>query len=588
MGGWIFIAILAVLAVWGATKLMPKKIQAATLVEIDDLPALEYDANANAPYRIIPESEELSQNPGREIRAWLMGWNAQSGVLYANGAPRTVTGSIFDSLGVKLNITCQNDCGKQGEGLFTFVEDYAKGNKNSNKGCNMIAWMGDGVPSYIVDLNNRIAEKFGEEYIIQVFAAFGASFGEDRAIFENDEFRDNPDVLRGTLWVGVIRDGDWNLLMKYAEQNGIPVNNDLTTFDPNAINWRSAPENSYIRATEDYNNRVRETRKIVIDGKVTDRDTTVVVRGVVTWTPGDKQAYEGRGGSSVISTAEFSAQMANTWLAPKKFLEDNQKLIDNFILGGAIGGDQVKSHKSALRFATQVAEKTYPMSDMTANDWYTYYIGTEVNGEKAGGSRVFNLADMAEYFGLNGSADKYQAVYNAFGKLQSQAYPDLMPEVYPYDKASNKTFMQRVYDAHKNDADMSVASKPQFKNNQAVGEIVTSKSYNITFKTGSAEIDASSENILKNLMDNFIIAENLLVVIEGHTDDVGDDDANMRLSEERAKSVKEWFMSRNGKAFKNKLSFKGFGETKPKVEGTSSAARAANRRVEIKLAKAAN
>lgn len=586
-GGWVLLGLLVFGATYGVMKLIPKRVQKAQVIAIDDVPALSYDANANAPYRPTPALDApLSENPGREIRAGVMGWNAQSGVLYANGGARTVQGSIYDSLGVKLNIITQNDCGKQAEGLYAFVEDYAKGNKNSQKGYNMIAWMGDGVPSYIVDLNKRIEQTLGEEYIIQVFAAFGASFGEDKGIFENDSFRNNPDALRGTLWVGVIRDGDWNLIMKYAEQNGIPVNNDLTTFDPNAINWRAAPENSYIRAVEDYNNRVKETRKIVIDGKVTDRDTTVMVRGVVTWTPGDKMAYEGRGGYSVISTAEFSAQMANTWLAPKKFLEDNRGIVENMILGGGLGGDQVKSHKSALAYATQIAQRVYNDDSMTAKDWYDFFIGVEINGEKAGGSRVFNLADMAEYFGLNGGQDKYMAVYNAYGKLQSNAYPDLMPEVYPYEKVANYTFAQKVWDEHKNDVEMTVASKPQFTANQEVGQVVTSKSYDIRFKTGSAEIDAASNATLEELMETFIIAENLIVIIEGHTDDVGDDQSNLRLSEARAQSVKDWFMERNGKLFKNKIQFKGYGETNPKVQGTDAAARAANRRVEIKLAKA--
>ena len=33
--------------------------------------------------------------------------------------------------------------------------------------------------------------------------------------------------------------------MKYAALNSIPVNNDLTTFDLDAINWMAAPENNY-------------------------------------------------------------------------------------------------------------------------------------------------------------------------------------------------------------------------------------------------------------------------------------------------------------------------------------------------------
>jgi outer membrane protein OmpA-like peptidoglycan-associated protein len=80
------------------------------------------------------------------------------------------------------------------------------------------------------------------------------------------------------------------------------------------------------------------------------------------------------------------------------------------------------------------------------------------------------------------------------------------------------------------------------------------------------------------------------VRIEGHTDSVGNDAYNQRLSERRAESVRQWFVRQGfpGRA----LSARGFGEARPvaantRPDGTDDPeGRARNRRVEIVIGKA--
>jgi outer membrane protein OmpA-like peptidoglycan-associated protein len=71
------------------------------------------------------------------------------------------------------------------------------------------------------------------------------------------------------------------------------------------------------------------------------------------------------------------------------------------------------------------------------------------------------------------------------------------------------------------------------------------------------------------------------VSIEGHTDDVGGADFNLDLSRRRAESVMRWLIE-NGIA-PERLEAHGFGQTRPQVEGTSTRARAQNRRVEFRI-----
>ena len=67
--------------------------------------------------------------------------------------------------------------------------------------------------------------------------------------------------------------------------------------------------------------------------------------------------------------------------------------------------------------------------------------------------------------------------------------------------------------------------------------------------------------------------------IQGHTDDVGADEANMALSMDRAFSVMEYLLQLS--IDPERLSFKGYGETSPKFSNDSSENRSKNRRTDF-------
>lgn len=73
------------------------------------------------------------------------------------------------------------------------------------------------------------------------------------------------------------------------------------------------------------------------------------------------------------------------------------------------------------------------------------------------------------------------------------------------------------------------------------------------------------------------------IVVEGHTDSVGKDDDNMRLSQARAESVRSYLVSRGVKS--DRISAVGKGETVPIADNKSPEGRANNRRVEIVVGK---
>ena len=66
------------------------------------------------------------------------------------------------------------------------------------------------------------------------------------------------------------------------------------------------------------------------------------------------------------------------------------------------------------------------------------------------------------------------------------------------------------------------------------------------------------------------------VEIQGHTDNVGNDDANLKLSDQRAKAVYDYVIGKGIPA--DRLRYKGYGESQPIADNNTAAGRAKNRR----------
>ena len=101
----------------------------------------------------------------------------------------------------------------------------------------------------------------------------------------------------------------------------------------------------------------------------------------------------------------------------------------------------------------------------------------------------------------------------------------------------------------------------------------------ILFKTGSAEILPASYPILDQAVAMMQQFPEVRMEVQGHTDDVGDDSINLKLSQERAQAVVSYLVSKGIAA--DRLIAKGYGELKPEAPNTDDINRAKNRRVEF-------
>ena len=112
-------------------------------------------------------------------------------------------------------------------------------------------------------------------------------------------------------------------------------------------------------------------------------------------------------------------------------------------------------------------------------------------------------------------------------------------------------------------------------------EVLNTAFSNLEFETSLDVIKSGSKPALIELANTLKKKPDWKLKLSGHTDNVGDDDANMVLSKKRAESVKK-FLTTQG-IDENRIKTEFFGESQPIEDNNTAAGRQKNRRVEFKI-----
>jgi outer membrane protein OmpA-like peptidoglycan-associated protein len=120
-----------------------------------------------------------------------------------------------------------------------------------------------------------------------------------------------------------------------------------------------------------------------------------------------------------------------------------------------------------------------------------------------------------------------------------------------------------------------------FKLNEKIvkGQVITLRG--IYFDTGKATIRPESYHVLDDAVRVLNANPKVIVEIAGHTDSVGSDSYNMRLSDARANSVRTYLISKG--IAPNRLIARGYGETSPVASNATRDGRQMNRRIEFRV-----
>jgi outer membrane protein OmpA-like peptidoglycan-associated protein len=113
----------------------------------------------------------------------------------------------------------------------------------------------------------------------------------------------------------------------------------------------------------------------------------------------------------------------------------------------------------------------------------------------------------------------------------------------------------------------------------ALGLVMNLNSDYLKFDFDKADLHQEDKELLSRVAGILLSSPDYTVSVNGHTDDVGTDEYNQKLSERRAQAVRDYLVKAG--LSPDILSVTGHGKKQPLVPGTSEAARAKNRRVEL-------
>lgn len=579
---WVLLGLVGVGAFFAVKKFYldaPKEVgesQKVDKVVLADAP--EASLKGNAAVMLPLPSDKPAMRDVPKVQWKIMAWNSQFPLMYANGGPRTTQGSLMDKANVDIEVIRQDDCFKT---IADFVKN-AKDYKDNPQGTTpmFMSFMGDGMPGFSIMLKEL--EQLGPDYTPIIIYHMGRSNGEDQ-FMGPASWRQDPQSAAGGTFTAVELDGDANIVFNWAGNNGIPINVNTKVYDPKALNLIPSPD--FLDAANKYISGYTEKRQLVMNGKTTGRDTTIGVMATTTWTPGDVNVAMQKGGLvRIASTKEYSSQMPNATVVLKKWAYDHRTDVENIIMALGQSGDQVRSFNEAKAFAAKVSAQVYGDQDKNADYWLKYYNGTEekdMQGTRVllGGSMAFNLADAANMVGLGADRkDRYKVTYETFGNMLAKLYPDRMKGYTPYNKIMDKSFLNSVISNHP-ELMQGEALKVDYA--KEITSEVSNKSYSIEFETGSDNIRSSSYKMLDEIYNSAVIAEGLKLGVYGHTDNVGNDQTNIPLSERRANAVRQYLLKKG--ISESQVEVKGYGATRPIADNNSVDGKARNRRVEIVL-----
>jgi len=126
--------------------------------------------------------------------------------------------------------------------------------------------------------------------------------------------------------------------------------------------------------------------------------------------------------------------------------------------------------------------------------------------------------------------------------------------------------------------------KPDIKPEEPKTAKILKDAYdNLVFEFNKDVIKPTSYPFLDEVVSVLGEEPNWTLKLEGHTDNVGKQDYNLKLSTKRAEAVKKYIESKG--IMPSRITAEGFGSTKPIADNTTESGREKNRRVEFKIVK---
>jgi outer membrane protein OmpA-like peptidoglycan-associated protein len=185
---------------------------------------------------------------------------------------------------------------------------------------------------------------------------------------------------------------------------------------------------------------------------------------------------------------------------------------------------------------------------------------------------------------LNGSEYRFALFDNEKYAITVEA-PGFAKAKYMLDPASaeNRVIALNIELSHVEAAPAQITASTEAPRTRShehqVGKVIPLP--NLNFQQSKAKIQPESFKELDEIVSMLKSNGRMVIQLEGHTDFRGDPKENMKLAEARVAAVRDYLVSKG--VGKHKIKTKAFGGTQPLTRENTDAARALNRRVEVRI-----
>lgn len=293
---------------------------------------------------------------------------------------------------------------------------------------------------------------------------------------------------------------------------------------------------------------------------------------IVTWEPNISAALSKVQGSHVIFSSETASNLiGDCFFAKTDFIGSHGDLIKAFIKGWFDG---------AFEATNNVPDAVQRMMD-SFPDFKS--LGEKGCRDTFNKVKLTTLADNAKTFGLGGGTPQFDTIFNQANSFYVGAVQD---QVSARD-AKDDQFVRAIFaeqapeERHVTPTE-EVHVTPEQRGTATNAQPVFTKPLSIQFASGSAELTAYARQTLDaKVVPLLRTSANAFFRIEGNTDNVGNRDSNVALSQRRANAVVNYLVNRGFNS--ERLIPVGNGPDKPVQDNGSQSGRQANRRTDIKL-----
>jgi outer membrane protein OmpA-like peptidoglycan-associated protein/ABC-type amino acid transport substrate-binding protein len=322
---------------------------------------------------------------------------------------------------------------------------------------------------------------------------------------------------------------------------------------------------------------------------------------VVSWSPDMNLAVKSINGEKpdsvrlLITTKEVPNLVPTVLVAAKSAVDNQPDKVEAFL----------RTWFASAKYILERPEKAHELlAQSMSHEKDTY--GAVAKGDVTdsfANIRLLSLNDNFVYFGKNGQKGLFETII-ADTATTWKKYGDIEENILP-DKTLDGSFMEKL--AEENDEELLVDTALTEKNGNAGGvsedqtefkkqddvsiEKNTEKVAKVDippvyYDSGRSTVTKESIPVLDEVLNVLSQFPGYYLIVDAHTDSVGGDEANLKLSRERAAEVKKYLLSKG--IDENRIVARGWGETRPVIQQENSESdRSKNRRTEFILTREA-